>query len=196
MNIHFTSDHHWYHDNILKFTKRGFSSLEEMHEEYIKRWNKKVMVGDITYILGDNVWNTIGMNKYKELMDKLNGQKILIEGNHDRVKALSANKLGLTTILQTCVIKIGKNNIILSHYPYRYGFWKSLYTNIKNFLKSGYWPPSSRFKNNPRDTGMWLLHGHTHSQEKVQGKQIHVGVDAWDGYPVSTQQILDIINKN
>lgn len=196
MNIHFVSDHHWYHDNILKFTKRGFSSLEEMHEEYIKRWNKKVKVGDTTYILGDNVWNTIGMNKYKELMDKLNGQKILIEGNHDRVKALSASKLGLTAILQSTVIKLGKVEILLSHYPYKYGFWKSLYANFKTFLVRGFWPDSSRFKKNPRDTGMWLLHGHTHSQEKAQGKQIHVGVDAWDGYPVSAQQVLDIINKN
>ena len=195
MNIHFTSDHHFYHENILKFTDRGFSSLEEMHEEYIKRWNKKVNSEDTVYILGDSVWNTVGMNKYKELMDKLNGSKILIEGNHDRVKALSASKLGLTTILQSATIKLGKTEILLSHYPYKYKFWKSLIANFRTLFSRGFWPDQSRFKNNPRDKGMWLLHGHTHSKDKVRDKQIHVGVDAWDGYPVSSQQILDIINK-
>ncbi len=196
MNIHFTSDHHWFHDNILKFTKRGFSSVEEMHVEYINRWNSKVKPNDLVYIIGDNVWSTVGMNTYKEMMDKLQGRKILIVGNHDRVKSLSADKLGLTAILESAVIKLGKTQILLSHYPYKYGFWKSTYCNLKILFTKGFWPDQTRYKKNPRDNGMWLIHGHTHSVEKVRGKQIHVGVDAWDGYPVSSQQILDIINKN
>jgi len=195
MNIFFTSDHHWYHENILKFTKRGFSTLEEMHIEYIKRWNKKVKPKDLVYILGDNVWSTVGIDKYRELMNKLNGIKILIEGNHCKVKTLSAYKLGLTTILQRAVIKLGKTNVMLSHYPYKYGFWKSLYTNIKNFITKGYWPSTKRYKIYPENRNMWLLHGHTHSDIKVKDRQIHIGVDAWNGYPVSAQEILDIINK-
>ena len=119
----------------------------------------------------------------------------MVEGNHDRVKALSADKLGLDCILQSAIIKLGKHIIELSHYPYKYGFWKGLYTNVKNFLTKGYWPPKHRYAKNPIDRGNWLIHGHTHSKDKVRGKQIHVGVDAWDGYPVSHQEILDIINK-
>ena len=47
----------------------------------------------------------------------------------------------------------------------------------------------------PDNDGLWLLHGHTHQKDKVRDKQIHVGVDSWDGYPVSQDTISKIIQK-
>lgn len=41
-NIFFTADHHFGHQNIIKFSARPFESLEQMNEQLIKKWNKKL----------------------------------------------------------------------------------------------------------------------------------------------------------
>ena len=194
IKIFFTSDHHFGHENILKFTDRGFKTVQDMEDEYIKRWNSNVKKTDTVYILGDFIWNTVKAKEYKEIVDKLNGIKILIIGNHDRIKFLNASNLGISAALESAVVSIGKHKVLLSHYPYRYGFFQNIASRIKNIFskrKINF----KRFEKYPDNNGEWLIHGHTHNKEKVFNKQIHVGVDAWDGYPVSGQQILDILNK-
>jgi len=85
MNVFVTSDTHFGHAKILEFKKedgqavRPFASLEEMHEEMVERWNKKVGTKDIVYHLGDVATES---NALKQL-DRLNGNKILIKGNRD-----------------------------------------------------------------------------------------------------------------
>lgn len=49
----FISDTHFGHVNILKYDERPFADIEEMNEELIKRWNKKVKNGDTVWFLGD-----------------------------------------------------------------------------------------------------------------------------------------------
>ena len=53
--VFFTSDLHFGHTNVITLDKRPFSSVEEMDEELIKRWNKKVGKGDLVYVLGDMI---------------------------------------------------------------------------------------------------------------------------------------------
>ena len=44
-----------------------------------------------------------------------------------------------------------------------------------------------------KDTGQWLLHGHTHDRgQRVHGRQIHVGLDAW-GRLVEESEIASLI---
>ena len=50
--IYFTSDTHFLHDNIVPL-RPVFSSLEEMTEEIIRRWNAVVRPQDRIYHLGD-----------------------------------------------------------------------------------------------------------------------------------------------
>lgn len=58
---------------------RPFNSTEEMDETMVERWNKTVGVNDVVYHLGDVVIN----KKFLPILDRLNGSKRLIMGNHD-----------------------------------------------------------------------------------------------------------------
>lgn len=86
----FISDHHFFHTNILKFEDdnkmkiRPFTSLEDMHEYMIKRWNSVVKDNDNVYHLGDVTFRYD--RNFNSLMGNLKGRKRLIIGNHDNVK--------------------------------------------------------------------------------------------------------------
>jgi calcineurin-like phosphoesterase family protein len=77
----FTSDHHFGHKNILNYEKeaRPFSSVEEMNEVMIERWNNVVHRNDIVYHLGDFAFGKHNI----QIAERLNGKKRLILGNHD-----------------------------------------------------------------------------------------------------------------
>jgi calcineurin-like phosphoesterase family protein len=51
--IWFTSDTHFGHNNILKFCKRPWNTVEEMDEALINNWNAVVGTNDIVFHLGD-----------------------------------------------------------------------------------------------------------------------------------------------
>lgn len=74
------SDLHIGHKNILNWGRQEFLSIEDMHEEMIKQWNSVVTKRDLTYVLGDVCFD----KQYLPLLTKMNGNKKLILGNHDR----------------------------------------------------------------------------------------------------------------
>ena len=86
-NIFLCSDHHYAHKNILNFTNadgsrvRDFASVEEMNGAIISRHNSVVRPSDKVYFLGDVTMNTNA--KGLEFLSEMNGEKILIKGNHD-----------------------------------------------------------------------------------------------------------------
>ena len=92
--IFFTSDLHFGHENVIRFDNRPFDTVEEMDEEMIKRWNAKVGKGDIVYVLGDFIWKA-ATNEAVSIIRRLNGQIILIKGNHDRFLHNAAAKKAL-----------------------------------------------------------------------------------------------------
>ena len=80
------SDTHFGHEKTCTVFKRAdgsplrpFASAEEMDEEMVKRWNERVRPKDKVYHLGDVVIN----RKALKTMARLNGDKVLIRGNHD-----------------------------------------------------------------------------------------------------------------
>lgn len=120
MKIFFTSDLHFGHENVLKFDNRPFQTVEEMDEELIRRWNNKVGKGDLVYVLGDMIWKT-ETNEAAALIKKLNGQIILIKGNHDRFLHNATAKKALAGVKDyddICVaLEDGTTRrCILSHY--------------------------------------------------------------------------------
>jgi len=76
--VFFISDLHFGHRNMA--IKRGFKDEHEHDSHIIKKWNKVVNKKDTVWILGD-----ITMEKVAPyaLLDKLNGFKKVVLGNHD-----------------------------------------------------------------------------------------------------------------
>lgn len=78
----FISDTHFGHEKIIQYQNRPFDSAEKMDQVMIDNWNRKISKEDEIYILGDLAF---GNQEYvKKLVNKLNGKKYLIIGNHDR----------------------------------------------------------------------------------------------------------------
>lgn len=50
---YFTSNLHFGHENIIRFSNRPFSSAEEMNRTLIDNWDSRVTDRDDIYILGD-----------------------------------------------------------------------------------------------------------------------------------------------
>lgn len=86
--VFLVSDTHFSHKAMTIFTDadgkkvRPFESIEEMDETLVQNWNKVVRQHDKVYHLGDVVIN----RKALSIMDRLNGSKVLIKGNHDIFK--------------------------------------------------------------------------------------------------------------
>ena len=85
-SVFLVSDTHFGHAGVCRFmcndgvTKlRPWNSPEDMDEAMVKAWNETVKPTDKVYHLGDVVIN----RKALSIMERLNGDKVLIRGNHD-----------------------------------------------------------------------------------------------------------------
>ena len=88
-SVFLISDTHFGHEKTCTTFKREdgsplrpFASAEEMNEVMIARWNERVKPNDKVYHLGDVVIN----RRFLSVLDRLNGDKVLIKGNHDIFK--------------------------------------------------------------------------------------------------------------
>lgn len=143
MNNFYIADLHFGHKNIINFDSRPFNSVEEMNNTLIENWNRKVKKGDTTYILGDFCWGK--EPEWIEILNKLNGNKVLIRGNHD-LKQMSKNlKDKFLYIKDKHEISDCGKRVILSHYP-------------ELAYKSSYNP------------NVFMLHGHVHYYTKEAQK--------------------------
>lgn len=130
----YISDWHYGHKNVLGFDNRPFTNIEQMNEELIRRWNSVVSAGDLVYILGDMFWCTPKIAA--PIMEQLNGQKILVKGNHDRWHDSKFDKL-FVKIDEYMEIEDEGRNVVLCHYPipcfknHFYG-WIHLYGHVHN----------------------------------------------------------------
>lgn len=87
--VFLVSDTHFGHNGVCKFMQndgvtklRPWETSEEMDEAMVKLWNERVGKNDKVYHLGDVVIN----RKSLGIMRRLNGDKVLIRGNHDIFK--------------------------------------------------------------------------------------------------------------
>ncbi len=172
--IFFTSDHHFGHENIIRFCNRPFSDAREMNQEMIKRWNEKVRPKDIVYHLGD--FALTHKEKLEAILDQLNGKIHLIAGNHEG--AAMQLKSRFSWVKEYYELKVkdsdcsnGVQRIILFHYAMRT------------------WRGQSR--------GNWHLYGHSHANLPDWEDQycFDIGVDAHDFYPLSYAEVKEIMQR-
>lgn len=117
MKEYVTSDLHFGHKNIIKYENRPFNNIEEMDYSLIEIWNKIVNNDDVVYVLGDFSWYK--GKKTNEILNQLNGKKILVIGNHDE-NFLKDQEFDTNLFEEICYykeVKKGKTKIIMSHYP-------------------------------------------------------------------------------
>lgn len=169
----FSSDYHISHDNIIGFCGRPFKDVWEMQNEIIRRHNSVVAPDDIVYLVGDTFWDRSNWSttKVTEFLKKLNGNIILLPGNHDD-KTLRKYMGVISFDRAMPEIKYEDEIFVAFHYP----------------LMS--WPRSYH--------GSICVHGHTHSkirQTSPDRRLVNVCVDAWDFYPVSAAQIVELVKN-
>ena len=87
--VFLVSDTHFGHSGVCRFTRndgvtklRPWDNADEMDEAMVEAWNERVRPNDKVYHLGDVVIN----RKALGIMRRLNGDKVLIRGNHDIFK--------------------------------------------------------------------------------------------------------------
>lgn len=151
--IFFSSDLHFGHRNIVKYTNRGIETTQENHDEWLMDlWSDTITPGAIVYLLGDfsfhkNTDTTIN------ILNKLKGNKVLLKGNHDYSdnfeRYTEAKQVQTHQYLEK---KFGKNHVVMFHFP------------IGSFHKQSH--------------GSWHLHGHSHGNYgDTRGKMLDVGLD-------------------
>lgn len=168
------SDTHFGHRNIIDYCSRPFSSVGEMDEAMIARWNGSIGHEDLVYHLGD-VGMSSGSYDLSKVVSRLNGrEKVLIRGNHDK-NPESLRNVGFDVVLEECMVRCDEVNFRLIHKPQ---------------TTQGY--------------GDYILHGHIHNstpetrkEHEHKGELVHIppfninmSVELWNYTPVSLRWLV------
>lgn len=205
MTDYFTSDWHLFHASIAKLRgkdepwepdlwapKFDFTVPATESDREILQALEKLTIKDRLFFLGDLTLGDSGSEE--SALGTLHycfPELHLITGNHDSVHPFRTNSLkGLWKWRETFqsisplrTVKIAGQKALMCHYPYEGDHTKT--------DRDTQW--------RPKDSGAIILHGHTHSEEKVSYTadgtlQVHVGWDAWGKFP-SKEELTELINK-
>lgn len=179
--IWFTSDTHFGHKNIIKYCNRPFASASIMDAEMMRRWNEKVSEEDTVYHLGDFTLKSFEF--FCSIIRQLKGKYIyILPGSHDQnwfhsnlgyAEATVYERVRKLEPVFTLEVKDPRSKpdryylpIVLCHYA------------MKTWDRSHY--------------GSLHLFGHSHGRlSNPEPNSMDIGVDCWDFYPVSLDEVLD-----
>lgn len=171
----FTSDPHFGHARVIEYCKRPFANVDEMNEALVARWNATVTPRDFVYLTGDVALCPAAVAL--RFVARLNGQKFLVFGNHDKRNRKDYERSGLfgwCKDLATVKVPRGdgdEQRIVLCHFP------------LLTWEKSHH--------------GAWNLHGHCHGNlpTDVRSLRLDVGVDVHNFAPISFEAVDAIMSK-
>ena len=166
-----TSDTHFFHRSIRKFCPKSRHGNDEVHmtQLMVEAWNNKVAPNDIVYHLGD-----VSFGKFEEtkrVLHQLNGNIILILGNHDNEENMKQTKR-FVEITRYKEIRHNGERCILFHYPIFE--WDQLHRGTIHF------------------------YGHVHGRELTipDGRACDVGIDTkTDMAPYSLDERIESMLK-
>lgn len=195
-SIWFTSDLHFYHNNVIRYCDRPYISVEEMNEKLIANWNNTVKPEDTIYCMGDL---SLAIRPVELFSNRLIGNKKLVPGNHDWCHP--ANKKAKGERLSNWIkhyenfgweilplhseLNIeGVSTVNMSHMPYKGDTTDTRHENYRLI-----------------DDGRVLICGHVHEKWKTKVTpngtlMINVGVDVWNYIPVSLTEITQLIGEH
>lgn len=172
--IYFTSDPHYGHTNILKYSNRPFDSIEEHDETLIKNWNNVVTHEDVVYILGDFAFSS--QARINSIINRLNFAHIhFIKGNHEKPFCewyRSHNPKNVTLYGSYLQTKFEGKDFTLCHFP---------------VLE---WDKCHR--------GAYHLYGHVHNNPMPEidiYRAMNVGVDIQNFTPISLNEVFRQLDK-
>lgn len=166
----FTSDTHFGHENIIRYSNRPYKDKYEMDESVIVNWNSKVQPGDNVFHGGDIFF--CKKERAIQILSRLNGNITLIAGNHDKAILRDVDFIKrFHKVVEYLELSIEGQKIVISHYP--------MMT----------WNGSSR--------GAWMLHGHCHGNLKYpfEAKLHDIGIDPNNYFPLSFEDLKRILDK-
>ena len=180
--IWFSSDHHFFHNNIIKYCNRPFETVEEMNEALVKNWNSVVGPDDHVYHLGDFCFGNVEKWNWCLEPGRLNGHIHLILGNHDPERVFRPGTLieRFDSIDFQKVLLIDGWTVYLNHFPF-FDFSNNIDHKVMQLF--------GHIHSNPFSPG-------TITEEKVKHlkwNQYDVGVDNNDYTPVSWDKCLESI---
>jgi calcineurin-like phosphoesterase family protein len=168
--VFFTADTHFGHKNIIKYCNRPFANVDEMNDTMRNNWNKVVGPDDIVFHIGDFAF----LKNPREMIYSLNGEIILVPGNHDddvkllEVMGINQTKFDIAPTLFEVDFQVEdeKLRFVLCHYALR--VW------------------------NKSHHGAMHLYGHSHGTlpEDPTARSMDVGVDCHNFTPISLDGVL------
>lgn len=204
-NVWFTSDLHIGHTKVAELRATPAVKLTwpdrpdlwtHWHDGVLATgWDTMVGADDTVWILGDiSAGGKAAQVNALTWLAQRPGIKHLVTGNHDGCHPMYRNAAKCAAWYLSCGIasvqpfarrKVAGRNVLMSHFPY-----------------SGDHTANDRYTQyRLRNEGVPLLHGHTHTREKVslhvapepRATQVHVGIDAWGLRPVHLDEIAQLI---
>ena len=176
------SDTHFGHEKTCTVFKREdgsplrpFASAEEMDEEMIRRWNDRVRPNDKVYHLGDVVMS----RKFLQVLSRLNGDKVLIRGNHDIFQLAD-----YTQYFRDVRGYDVKNGMILSHIPVHTESLARFGTNIHGHLHA---------HRVMKMRGVDVRTGEVLYSDEIDPRYHCVCVEHTDYAPISLEEVYDRI---
>lgn len=171
-----TSDTHFGHANIVKYCNRP-----EDHEELmIKNWNQMVKPTDTILHLGDVFMGKDSFEKFKDnIAPRLNGNKYLILGNHDKAK-VDWKLLGFD---------------VIDPFSIPYQGWEFEFDHYPTEKTDKIYPGQNRIR----------IHGHIHNgsynfgngkgRSKIKPNHVNLSVEVTNYSPVHAIDIMDNVLK-
>jgi len=185
--VYFISDTHFFHENIIKYCNRPFTSLEEMNRTLIENWNATVQQDDEIYIVGDFAFGK--PETVHQLTQRLNGKKYLIRGNHDKfLKDYEQYESDFEWIKDYAEITVDKIRYILFHYPIVE--WAHYYRGAIHCYGHIHGHPAAQgtlenLHSLPSQPGY-----------RLPGRCVNVGVDVNGFRPISSHEVILLAEAN